>query len=82
MDLIGSVFFLRGRSMDRSLNCSRFITTSPQLFRKATMSSVCHCINVSAVDLLSSVPINSPLTSNSVLHLKLHVDGDGAGVDA
>lgn len=27
----GMVFFLRGRSMDKSLNCSRLVTTSPQL---------------------------------------------------
>lgn len=31
MDLRGRVFLLRGRSIDRSLNCSRFVITSPQL---------------------------------------------------
>lgn len=33
----GRVFFLRGRSMDKSLNCSRLVTTSPQLQSKMTV---------------------------------------------
>lgn len=31
MERRGRVFFRRGKSIDKSLNCSRFVTTSPQL---------------------------------------------------
>lgn len=34
MERSGRVFFRRGRSMDKSLNCSRFVTTSPQLHQR------------------------------------------------
>lgn len=88
MDLIGSDFLLRGRSMERSLNCSRFITTSPQLFRTKTRAF--HDNDIKSENTLlilhwrgmsPCVPVNSPPTRYGVLHLKLHVDRDGAGVD-
>lgn len=37
----GRVFFLRGRSMDKSLNCSRLVTTSPQLQHNREASDLC-----------------------------------------
>ena len=40
MERSGRVFFRRGRSMDRSLNCSLLVTTSPQLERNTPNNTV------------------------------------------
>lgn len=93
MDLRGRVFFRRGRLIDRSLNRSRFWTTSPHLQmchaslgRLQHYSTATHSlleINNTNLQPLWQITAASysPFTCDCVLHLKLHVDHHRAGVD-